>query len=57
MDPFEKRTVYVADSPMGEGIYAKRDIVETEMIAYYNGFIYNVTEEPMFPENLTSEEM
>ena len=52
-----QRNVFIRDvDGMGEGLFAKRDFRAGEQVAYYAGFMYNVTEQPVFPDNLTDEE-
>jgi hypothetical protein len=37
-DPYERRSVYVADSTIpgaGEGLFAKRDFEQRELLSYY----------------------
>ena len=39
-DPYEARTVYVAESGIagaGEGLFARRDLAEGQLVALYNG--------------------
>ena len=58
-DPYERRTIYVANSSRGrgEGLFAKRDILAGEIAAYLAGFKYNLTENPMSTGNMVDEEM
>ena len=42
MDPYERKTVYIQDSPVatGEGAFAKRDIKSGELVCYYSGTLH-----------------
>ncbi len=42
---------------MGEGLFAKRDILKGEHISYYAGMEYNDSATPIFQQNQTEEEM
>ena len=58
MDPYETQTVYVKNSDWGDdGLFAKRDIRDGELVAYYNGMIFNVSEIDMWHENQTGYDM
>ena len=42
MDPYERKTVYIQDSPVatGDGAFAKRDIKSGELVCYYTGTLH-----------------
>ena len=57
MDPYEKQSVYVAEvGGRGEGLFAKRDFADTELIAYYSGIIYRDTDFDYVTDNRTNDE-
>jgi len=59
VDPYERRTVFVRDlgDGRGQGLFAKRKIRAGETAAYYSGLVFNVTRDPIYHENQTSDEM
>ena len=42
MDPYERKTIYIQDSPVatGDGAFAKRDIKSGELVCYYTGTLH-----------------
>ena len=45
MDPFEKNTVYINGTPSsGDGLFARRDIEASEVVAYYSGIFWKIDE-------------
>ena len=58
MDPYEKKTVYINTTTWGDdGLFAKRDIKEGEIVAYYAGNFFNGTEMELFTMNQTGYDM
>ena len=55
----KKKILFPKDIPIwGEGMFAKRDIKNGEHVAYYAGMMQNNTNErPIFPNNMTEEQM
>lgn len=55
MDPYERKTLYIKDSPMaiGEGAFAKRDIKAGEVVSYYSGTLHD---KDVFWDNQTQTE-
>ena len=48
MDPYEKINVYIGNGRKDDGVFAKRDIAEGELVLYYSGLIWNTTEQSLF---------
>ena len=58
MDPYEKKIVYVNTTDWGDdGLFAKRDIKKGELVSYYNGMIFNATENELWFDNHTGYDM
>jgi len=58
MDPYEKQIVYVNTTDWGDdGLFAKRDIKKGELVAYYNGLLFNQTENELWFDNQTGYDM
>ena len=57
MSAVEFKTSVPTKCPSGDGLFAKRDIKQGEVISYYNGLIFNVTEQIIFTDNMTTETM
>ena len=56
-DPFERRHVYVGESSIKEdGVFAKRNIMQGDLLCYYSGLIHNLTENPKTFTNQTEDE-
>ena len=56
IDPFEQSNVYIKNGKMGDGLFAKKNIIKGDIIAYYSGLIFNKRKEPVFHRNQTIEE-
>ena len=54
MDALDRRNIYIKEGPWGDGVFAKRDFVSGEIIAYYSGLLWEPQD--LFPSNLTLEE-
>ena len=55
MDPYERKMVYIKDDDFGgDGIFAKRDIDQNELVSYYGGIIWNHRELDLYTDNDTS---
>jgi hypothetical protein len=58
MDPYERKFVYINTTKWGDdGLFAKKDIKENELVSYYSGIIFDVSEIELFPNNQTGYEM
>ena len=55
-DPFETRRVYVSKGVSQDGIFAKKDIKNGDLICYYSGMLYNPQKTPIFHSNMTVAE-
>ena len=56
MDPFELKNVYIQTGPFGDGVFAKKNFSEGDLVMYYSGLLHNKTEGPFFTSNMTAEE-
>ena len=56
MDPFEKQNIYIHDGKMEDGVFAKRMLLEGDLIMYYSGLFWNKTEKPFYFSNQTPKE-
>ena len=56
MDPFEIKNVYIQTGPFGDGVFAKRNFSQGDLIMYYSGLLHNKTEGPFFTSNMTVED-
>ena len=60
MDPYTKKMVYIDNGVKEEGVFAKRNINKGELVTYYSGLFWNITEQSLFTRtkycNQTSEE-
>ena len=57
MDPFEQGNVYIREGTFGDGVFAKKNLSEGDIILYYSGLLHNKTEGDFFAKNLTEQEM
>ena len=55
-DPFESRRIYIGKGVMQDGIFAKKDIRNGELICYYSGTIHNPRLIPIFRHDQTLDE-
>ena len=56
-DPFERSVIYVAPSGISkDGIFARKQIRQGDLIAYYAGTIFNTNSQPIFFRNQTKAE-
>ena len=55
-DPFESRRIYIGKGVMQDGIFAKKDIQNGELICYYSGTLHNPRIIPIFHQNQTPDE-
>ena len=54
IDPYERRNVIVVGTPgKNEGLYARRNFSDEEIVAYYSGHIINITEFPITYSNMS----
>ena len=56
MDPYERKNIYSRAGKFGDGIFAKKNINEGDLIMYYSGLVHNKTEGPYFNYKNTSRE-
>ena len=55
MDPYERKLVYIKDDDFGgDGMFAKRDIDQNELVAYYGGILWNHKKLDLYTDNDTS---
>ena len=54
MDALDRRNIFVRPGPWGDGVFAKRNLVSGEIIAYYSGLLWSPQD--LFPSNQTFEE-
>ena len=47
MDPFEKRHVYIKTNNIGDSVFAKKNIIKGDIIAYYSGLLWNFRKDPL----------
>ena len=52
-DPFESRRIYIDRGVMHDGIFAKKDIQNGELICYYSGTLHNINKVPIMHHNMT----
>ena len=55
-DPFERTVIHVAKGIWKDGIFARKQIRQGDLIAYYAGTIFNANSQPIFFRNQTSAE-
>ena len=53
MDPYEKRTIYIGAGKVDDGIFAKRNIRDGELVMYYSGVIFDPHKHAIFSSNQT----
>ena len=56
MDPLERKNIYISDGEEGDGVFAKIDISQGDVIMYYSGIRWNKTELPLWTRNQTLDE-
>ncbi|TRY71995.1 hypothetical protein TCAL_17127 [Tigriopus californicus] len=57
MDPMERMNVYIGNTNMGEGVFAKKDLFPFQLICYYSGlFISHEDAKTMF-SNMSLNEL
>ena len=57
VDPFEQNHVYVnTASNMGEGLFARKNINEGNVVAYYSGLLLNPKQTPLITRNMTMDQ-
>ena len=54
MDALERRNIFISSGPWGDGMFAKRNFISGEIIAYYSGQLWSTQD--LFPSNQTLEE-
>ena len=53
IDPFSKKNIFVgAAGKKDEGLFAKKDIKNGDLIAYYSGLLWNETEQALYTKDL-----
>ena len=53
MDALDRKNIFIKEGPWGDGVFAKRDFLSGEIIAYYSGLLWSPQD--LFPSNLTLE--
>ena len=56
MDPYTRKNIYISEGKEGDGVFARRNISQGEVIMYYSGLRWNKTEMPFWSKNQTKEE-
>ena len=57
VDPFEQNHVYVNTARnMGEGLFARKNITEGNVVAYYSGLLLNPKQTPLITRNMTMDQ-
>ena len=56
MDPFERRNIHIRNGHMGDTVYSNKNFVFGDLIAYYSGHIWDVTDQPLLSKNKTLTE-
>ena len=54
MDALDRRNIFIKSGPFGEGVFAKRNFVSGDIVAYYSGLLWPPTD--LFPINQTLHE-
>ena len=64
MDPLDQGNIYIkvigktGDGGLSDGVFAKKNFTEGDIIAYYSGLLWNTAADgPIFTRNQTEEEM
>jgi len=52
-DPFERNMVYIGPGVAQDGIFARKDINQGELICYYSGVMFDPRRNPIFFRNQT----
>ena len=56
MDPYTRKNIFISEGEEGDGVFAKRDISQGEVIMYYSGIRWNKTDLPLWSKNQTKED-
>ena len=56
IDPLERRNIRIRNGHMGNTVYSNKKFVFGDLIAYYSGHIWNVTDQPLLSKNKTLTE-
>ena len=56
MDPYTRKNIYISEGKEGDGVFARRNISQGEVIMYYSGIRWNKTEMPLWSKNQTKDE-
>ena len=56
MDPYTRKNIFISEGEEGDGVFAKRNISQGEVIMYYSGIRWNKTEFPLWSKNQTKED-
>ena len=54
MDALDRRNIFIKTGSFGDGVFAKRNFVSGEIIAYYSGLLWSPKH--LFPTNQTVQE-
>ena len=55
-DPFESKRIYIGKGVMQDGLFAKKDIRNGELICYLSGTLHNENKMPIFIHSQTLDE-
>ena len=55
-DPLERKNIYIGPGVKQDGVFARRDIRQGELICYLAGTIFNMKDNPIFFRNQTFNE-
>ena len=55
-DPFESKRIYIGEGVMQDGLFAKKDIRNGELICYLSGTLHNENKMPIFSHSQTLDE-
>ena len=56
MDPFERKNIFISDGKKEDGVFAKKDIIDGDIFAYYSGTILSDRAVYFMESNTTYEE-
>ena len=51
MDPYEKKNIYIGDGKYQDGVFARRNIFKGELVLYYSGLLWNMTEQALYTKD------
>ena len=48
MDPLDKKNTYIGQGKKDDGVFAKKDIKKGDVIMYYSGLLWNITDQALY---------